>query len=373
MIPLHLTAVDTWQFGVGIPSRAQSASQLTRATALSPSPATVAGALRAALARAHGWDGTGSWARDPGLVTLVGDGPEHFGATTFAGPLLTGDDTVLLPLPATVRQREDRLFAAVAPGGPVRCDLGAAVQLPHEDRTGNTLPEDSLMPVDDVRRLLSYEEVGIDRLVRHRDLWALEPRTAIERDPGRRTAAAGALFDVVHLRPRPGREPGLLMLASGDEERWNALERLVPLGAEGRLSQVSRWTHPCPVLSPDVASLEQIRRQRQATLLVVTPLLLDAAQWCGAAQADGLSGARLVCACGPRPVRLGGWDGQRRSPTPQRSFVAPGTVLFVAHDSGDVLAEALFALGPTPQIGGQIAAGFGLVMVGAAPPIGTAR
>lgn len=363
MIALSLVPLDTWQFGLGIPSQAESASQLTRASAIPPSPTTVAGALRAALARARGWNGSSSWEGNPELVKLLGNGPDDYGETTFVGPLLAEGGVLLVPVPATGRLLQDKVVVTVVPGEPVLCDLDAEVRLPEGFEKGEEVAEENLVRADDAAALLAGWEVDKERLIARSDLFSLEPRTGIARDRATRTAAEGALFDVVHVRPRSGRDPALVMLASGNEDYWRVVEGAVPLGAEGRLGVLSRWNHPIPSFAASEEDLERIQSDGCAALLVVTPLLLSANEWQGKAPLSGLDAAHVVSACGPRPMRLGGWDGRRRSPTPQRSFVAPGTVLYVQHEEGKALVEALHELGSMPQIGSRVAAGFGLVMV----------
>jgi len=366
VIALRLAPVDTWQFGLGIPSQAGSASQLPRQTAMPPSPTTVAGALRAELARVEGWSGEGSWAQNPALVELVGDGPDDYGKTTFCGPLLADRNQLLVPVPAATRHRPGTLLFAVRPGEPVCCDLGSSVPLPTGFAEGQEVPEDGLLFVEQARALLGRASLDESHLLCVGDLWAFEYRTGIQRNPATRTVAEGALFDLVHVRPRPGHDPALVVVASGDEDRWAKVSDLVPFGAEGRLAWLERWPQPLPCLGPGPADLERIGADGQAALLVVTPLLLEQKEWRGEAPLRGLEPARVLCAVGPRTVRLGGWDGRRRVSTPQRSWIAPGTVLFVHADAED-LARALERLGSLPQIGSRTAAGFGLVLVAPLP------
>lgn len=367
MIVLRLAPMDTWQFGLGVPSQAESASQLPRQTAMPSSPTTVAGALRAALARAQGWGGRGSWAGNPGLVQLVGDGPDNYGATTFCGPLLAEGDQLLVPVPATARLQEKRLVAPVVLGEPALCDLGPQVPLATIAADGAAPPEDGLVAVEEARALLAGEPIEEGCLVCVGDLWALEHRTGIARNRATRTVAEGALFDVVHVRPRPGRDPALVVVASGDEGCWGPVRGLVPLGGEGRLAWLERWKPPLPWFGLRREDLQRILDERRAALLVVTPMQLSPDAWRGTAPLPGLEPGKIRGAVGPRPIRLGGWDGRKSVPTPQRSCIAPGTVLFVEAPDGEHLAESLTRLGPIPQLGERRAAGFGLVLVAPTP------
>jgi len=197
-------------------------------------------------------------------------------------------------------------------------------------------------------------------------LWDIEERTGIERDPQTRTVKEGALFQVTHVRPAPGSGSELVMFATGDRPSWQAACGMVPLGAG----------------APRTRDALRRRRRRAATiaerprgggasgralLALLTPALLSAEQWCGAAPLVELGGTRLVCAVGPRPVRLGDWDGRSASPVAQQSYVAPSSVLFVEHGDGGALAGALRAFGDVPQIGSRTSAGYGVALVGPWP------
>lgn len=373
MIALRLEPVDTWQFGVGNPSQAGSASQLVRESAMPPAPSTVAGALRAALARSLGWDGRASWS--PDLVPLLGDGPDDYGATRFAGPLLAMGDTLLAPLPATVRRRGDQLVVGLAPGPEVVCDLGPAVRLPaflDQHGLGDARPGDEevvggFVPLPVAHALLAGSVVSRSELRRGEALWSLEHRIGIERARATRTVAAGALFQVTHVRPAPGSASALTVFATGDRAAWWKACGVTPLGAEGRLAHVTLVEGTDGALRPAPGALEEIAATGRATLALVSPGLLTGEQWRGAAPLDELGGARLACAVGPRPLRIGGWDGRRASPVAQQSYVAPSTVLFVEHPSGEALASALRELGDVPQIGSRTSAGYGVSLVGAWP------
>jgi CRISPR-associated protein Cmr3 len=375
VIGVRLSPLDSWQFGLGIPSQAETASQLARESAMPPSPATVAGALRAALARAHGWDGTSSWSADPKLrklVALIGDGPDHLGQAAFAGPLLADGKTVLVPVPRTTVCQDGNLVTGYAPGDPVHCDLGPAVRLPEAfgEAAGwpSQPPEDGLVTVAEARSLLGGGQVPCERLRQVSELWAFEPRTGIARDRVTRAAAEGALFEIVHVRPQPGHDPGLVVLAKGPPgQAWDDITGLIPLGSEGRLAHLEVDSGAEAGLKVSMEVLQRVAQRGEAALAVLTPALLTPAQWRGQEPLAELGGARLVCAIGPRPLRLGGWDGRHNAPVPQRSFVAPGTVLFVGHGDGKALAQAIETLGDAPQVGSRTEAGFGLVLVGSWP------
>ena len=86
MIGLRLEPVDTWFFRDGTPFTKGDSPQENVGSLFPPPPATVVGALRAALARSRGWGGRGSW--PPEICEILGDGPDDLGQLRFDGPFL---------------------------------------------------------------------------------------------------------------------------------------------------------------------------------------------------------------------------------------------------------------------------------------------
>ena len=132
MIGVDLQPVDTWFFRDGTPFTMGTAPQENVGSVFPPHPATVVGAIRAALARSRGWDGCERWGQDIGEV--LGDGPGDLGRVAFDGPFLLREGQPLFRVPRHVLGRADgaawRPGAFLRPGDPVTCDLGEAVRLP---------------------------------------------------------------------------------------------------------------------------------------------------------------------------------------------------------------------------------------------------
>ena len=82
---LQLSAIDTWFFRDSTPFDKEDSSQAGVVGVFPPYPPTIAGAIRAALARRNGWDGHSTWSSDA-LVTTLGHGPMTVGRLRITGP-----------------------------------------------------------------------------------------------------------------------------------------------------------------------------------------------------------------------------------------------------------------------------------------------
>ena len=206
----RLDPLDTLFFRDGTPFTARSAPQDDVKSLFPPHPATVAGALRAALARANGWDGQGRWPEDIGSV--LGDGADDFGVLSMDGPFLLRGDGPLFPAPL-------HLLGATGPAGwlprvllrpgpPAICDLGEAVRLPEAPPGVEATPS---LETGDRRWLTSAGMESVLRgecppareIVLSDELWSTEMRIGLEREQQTRTAIEGMLYSTAHVRVQP--------------------------------------------------------------------------------------------------------------------------------------------------------------------------
>ena len=108
-IAFTLEPIDTLFFRDGAPFSSESASQAEVGGQFPPSPFTVAGAIRVALARSAGWNGYSRWSSD--LKTILGEGANDLGKLSFTGPFVIcerdGETTTLFPMPMHVVGRAD--------------------------------------------------------------------------------------------------------------------------------------------------------------------------------------------------------------------------------------------------------------------------
>ena len=193
MIGVQLQPVDTWFFRDGTPFTMGNAPQENVESLFPPHPLTVAGALRAALARSKGWNGHGTWAED--IREVLGDGPENLGRLSLEGPFLLREGRPHFRVPRHVLVSAAggswKPSALLRPGRAVACDLGEEIRLP--ELVGTPPDGDTLKPAD--RCWLTREGLNAvlhGRLPSHDDLvpdsclWSGEPRIGLERVRGTR-------------------------------------------------------------------------------------------------------------------------------------------------------------------------------------------
>lgn len=369
MIGVRLESLDTLFLRGGEPFSADSAPQDGVASLFPPHPATMVGALRAALALGNGWNGQGRWPEK--LNEILGDGPEDLGKFSLDGPFLLRRGEPLFPAPRhLIGSAETGRWiprAALRPGSAVVCDLGAAVQLPTTPRTAVETEKlkadaDCWLTKAGMESVLRGELPSKEKIVSSKNLWKEEPRIGLERDRDARTAREGMLYNTRHIRLMRGVSLGARI--AGIPEQWSKLfGRVVPLGGESRLAECREW-------DADTAlhlSLPKAAPDRRVTMIALTPLDLDEAVYRGEQPMDVPGGARVVCACLDRPQRIGGWDSLARRPLPLRCVLPPGSVLFCETAEPRRIAEAAEADNGLLRTGARQRWGFGLATVGIWP------
>lgn len=330
-----------------------------------PAPPTLVGALRAALARSLGWSGRANEPWPAAVTAALGDGDE-LGPLCFRGPLLQRGGDVLFPAPAALLRKGEEIadsegLVRLRPGPVRHCDLGPAVCLPvTEPGTAGLKPlAGDWIDRSGLQAWLSGQTPAAKSIVRAGDLWRLEARVGIARDPDSRTTGEGAIYSPQHVRLGHGVSLWAQISGSSPERIGRALSgQPHPLGGESR----SAWISPeagnlrlpnCPALSPDADRLRY-------SVLLLTPADVSKPPRPGDA-IDGLPG-QLVSACLPPPALIGGWDSRQHAPLPLRPYLAPGSVLFM--QTGAAQLDCVRALhGNT--IGERSAWGFGWILVGA--------
>ena len=148
MIGVQLQPVDTWFFRDGTPFSMGKAPQENVGSLFPPNPLSVAGAIRAALARGRGWNGRERWSNQIGDV--LGDGPENLGALSLDGPFLLWEGQPLFRAPRHVLGSNDGTCwnpsDFLRPGDPVACDLGDQIRFP--EAAGTLRDMEALKPGD---------------------------------------------------------------------------------------------------------------------------------------------------------------------------------------------------------------------------------
>jgi CRISPR-associated protein Cmr3 len=366
---LQLEPVDTLFFRDGTPFAAESSGPADVGGLFPPHPASITGALRAALARSNGWTGSGRWSAE--LNEAFGSGPNDLGLLSFTGPFLIRNGEPLFPVPLHLQGASDgggwRPRALLQPGPPVACDLGPAVRLPdlpneiqNPERAELKAAEDRWVTVQGLEAVLRGQLPETDALVANRDLWREERRVGIERDNRRRTVKEGMLYTSRHVRLADGVGLGLEIDLNAPNGRWTEPTGVLPLGGESRLAVCSAWTQAVVISTP----WEAITSSGRLLVVALTPLDLDDDQALGRLPLRDLAEARVVSACFGRPLRIGGWDSLSRSPLPLQSFLPAGSVLFCELPDPAALAETLTAGSGLARLGTRQRWGYGLVALG---------
>ncbi len=383
MTGFRLEPLDTLFFRDGTPFTADSAPQDGVDSLFPPHPPTVAGALRAALARANGWDGHGRWPED--ICRVLGDGWDDPGRLSIEGPFLLLDEAPLFRAPRHLLGATGatgwRPRAFLRPGPATLCDLGDAVRLPEappstEEIMSLAVSDGHWLTRAGMEAVLRNRCPSEDQVVESRALWGEESRIGLERQQQARTARESMLYSSTHVRLMHGRPPlrrsghhgdvSLGARVSGIPESWKLpVGGLTPLGGESRLVECHRWSGGPALDTPR----DEIVASGRAAVIALSPLDLD-----GTVDANGSSLAvpgggdvGIVSACLDRPLRIGGWDSLTRRPHPLRSVLAPGSVLFCEAAEPRRFLEAMTGRTGLPSLGRRQAFGFGAVALGIWP------
>ena len=372
MTGLRLDPVDTWFFRSGTSFNKGSAPQENVGSVFPPFPPTVAGALRAALARRHGWNGRVPW--PPPIRDVLGDGPDDLGLLSFNGPFLLQCGEPLFRVPRHVLGRTEgegwSPRASLRPGGPVACDLNpvGGVRLP--ELAGSPKDPERLKTGD--RHWLTRD--GLNAVLRglrplgtevrsNEQLWFEETRIGLERDGRSRTAKEGMLYSTRHIRPCRGIALG--MRISGLPPDWDPpFDQLLPLGGESRLAECREWKGDVALDVPT----DEIASAGRVAIVALSPMDLEPGIYRGSKPLETSFGkAAVVSACIGRPLRIGGWDSRPGGgPLPMRSMLPPGSVLFCELSDPEAFRAAVSDDGMA-GIGARREMGFGLVAFGVWP------
>ncbi|MFU8802207.1 MAG: type III-B CRISPR module-associated Cmr3 family protein [Bradymonadaceae bacterium] len=372
---LNISPIDAWFFRDGRPYNDGETTQTDVASLFPPLAPTVVGALRAAIAREHGWSGYGKWS--PELIDVLGDGfDEHdgrLGQLRFCGPYVHhSDKKVLFPIPLHVLgtaddtlKREWSPFTLLKPGNVIATDLGD-VRLPVANKTTDGLKDGGARYLDaaGLARVLAGEVPGSEHVFETRTLWAHERRVGLKRDEHTRTTGDAALYSPHYIRLEP--DVSLVMGIEGrPQDNWE-VPALFTLGGESRMAAQEPLGDfdlardlPAPTAIPTPG-------KGGVTITLLTPALFDDSP--GKSRLPGpnetlpgLDAAVIISACIGKPVFIGGWNSLKREPLPLTPFLPAGTTWFCTVDPGkaaDLLTRHL------QHIGLRTAYGFGQIALG---------
>lgn len=393
-ISLSLSPVDAWFFRDARPYNKGESNLAGVKSIFPPNAPTVVGALRAALARQHGWSGRGGWEKS--LCDLLGDGFDDLGALDFNGPYLMraepaispGEPTIHLPLyPAPLnllgRHHADEQHTShwrpetlLRPGSPVQCDLsprwGEGVRLPEPEQPSDGLKDAAGLWITrkGLSKLLSGALPAAEDIISSEQLWRWEPRIGLVRDDDSLTTADAALYSPSYIRLLPHTSLGI-QLQNGSATELK-LPGQMPLGGEARRAyvQTERATEQIDLTTPALPEALKYAKNSDQLLnfsaLFITPARFNAPLRPNRplpAEFGQLSGCTLVSACVGKAEFVGGWNSLAREPLPLQAFLPAGTTLFLQADPAQVdLAHLLSVHGQ--KIGARRAYGYGQCLFG---------
>lgn len=374
---LRLTALDTLFFRESRPFDAIGGSEL--ASVFPPPPRTVLGAVRTAIGDALGADwmqfcvAKENYALPDGqkkLYDLIGYGDE-LGSLSLAGIWLSLNDERLYPAPLFLLHREnkEKPFDRLRIGAAVRTNVGN-VHLPQAPgrEHGYKPLEGAWLTRAGLQAVLNGGVPDDGELRKQKDLFAKESRLGIARDNSTRKAQDGLLYQSCHVRP----EAGLAIDADIAGLGTDIENRIVRLGAEGRIANISSVATPKPPAKP------QTKDDKQELILVLltparfenqhgnwlppgfTPAEVDGADvWRGEIKDIRLT---LHAAVLGKAQREGGWDMAERKPRDVQSLIPPGSSYYCTVDDGNIAAAIESLHGQ--QIGEDKKFGRGVIVCG---------
>src|SRR5579875_197628 len=370
---LLLRPVDAWFFRDGRPYNKLEGNQVSVESEFPPAPATLVGAIRAALARERGWNGSGKWSGE--LATVLGDGFENLGQLSFSGPWLVRKNRDVLeslfPAPLNLvgqalterSQAQWAPRALLVPGEKVRCDFGEVCLPVPNRRDAGTLKDAGGLRItgSGLEKVLAGEPPAREQLAPTRDLWHHEFRVGLVRDESKRTTGEQehALYSPSYIRLRPG--VSLALEVRGLQEGWR-IPDIFPLGGEGRLATCKT----APTLALPRAPAEAIRKSKRLSVTLLTPLAMPlqdqrAVHPTAGEEVPGLPGTKIVSGCVGRPWRLGGWESLKLRPLPLAPFFPPASTWF-CEASPEAIERTLKLHGR--NVGPCAAYGFGRMVLG---------
>lgn len=364
-----LTPCDAWFFRDGRPYHHRESNQADVASVFPPSPRTLSGAVRAALARANGWDGKDRW--PAALNSILGDGPNHLGNLQCMGPFLIESRSEgshpLWPAPnhlvGEARAHGWNPTGFLVPDErPTETDLGQ-VRLPRLAQgpgqfTGSVKPAEGFwITAAGLQKTLAGQLPPAPDLRRPERLWSHESRVGLCRDPQSRIVGEGDLYSPSFVRLAPGVALGVGVAPLPQTPL--PLPRILALGGESRLASAEPWPQsPIPQPPPLDAFVARPDGTIRFVILLLTPGRFPKKHQPALYLSDNV---RTVSACVGKPQWIGGWDSLSRQPLPLEPFYPAGSIWFCETDAREfpqIHAQHGQWLGEYTQHGfGQIAIG----------------
>ena len=390
MTLVRFDPLDSLFFRDGSPYQQGETNQSGTASMFPPAPPTLAGAVRAACARALGWKDGSNWCENEEICEQLGNG-EELGKLYFRGPFLVrcksssnedkgkyGKTELLFPAPANLIGKIDKpdnklgnendkptveSLTWLSPSStPFCCDLGKDIRLPAV--VVNPRPEGAKLlyekgwwiTAEGLEQVLQNKRPEERHLVHQSQLWSKEPRIGIARSDDSRTTKEGAMYSPSHIRLKRGVSIAMEVGGLSQECKKELPKQPQPVGGESRAC----WLHVCEHSLP-FPKLPNISEETLCyTAIALTPIAVSKPPTPKENNYAKLPGL-IISACLPRPMILGGWDSLVRKPLPLKPYLAPGSVLFLEAKTEE--RENVKKL-HNHAIGNRTEWGFGLVAIG---------
>ena len=349
----ELDPLDTLFFRDGRPFAAGETGQMEVEGNFPPPPSTVAGALRAELARSLGWDGSSDgWDLVAGQL---GRGL-NLGGLEFFGPYLLKGTDMLLPAPLALVQ-EDQANGAISrltPGDRIDSDLGPA-RFPSRKEPGKAEPlSKAWLTLTGMQEFLAGGLPKTDQVIMSDQLFQRERRVGIRRDDQSRTTGEDSLYQTAHYRPQRG-----VKIAAGLSGWEGELGQLLTLGGESRMS----WAVALPgglAMPGPVELVPDPDGKVHYLIYLLTPTNVDGGRKPNEPLAEEVPGT-VISACIDRPWLIGGWDSAKNKPLPLQTYYRAGTVFFMEAQAGEIDQIQRLHRG---KIGSNQPFGFGQILIG---------
>lgn len=389
MTIVRFDPLDSLFFRDGSPYQQGETNQSGTASMFPPSPPTLVGAIRAACARALGWK-SGNWCENKEICEQLGNG-EDLGKLNFRGPFLirckspSNEDKgkeekteLLFPTPANLMGKIDKpddkpgnendkstveSLTWLSPSSTaLHCDLGENIRLPI---AANAAEDAKLLhekgwwiTAEGLEQVLKGNRPEEKHLVHQSQLWSKEDRVGIARSDDSRTTEEGAMYSPSYIRLK--KDVSIAMEVEGLSQKCadELTNHPQPVGGESRACWLRLCEHSLSF--PKLPEWNTAEETLHYTVTALTPIAVSKPPKPEEENYAGLPG-RIISACLPRPVSLGGWDSLERKPLPLKPYLAPGSVLFLEAKTQEI--ENVKKL-HNHTIGSRTKWGFGFVAIG---------
>ncbi|MGC8726025.1 MAG: type III-B CRISPR module-associated protein Cmr3 [Thermoplasmata archaeon] len=365
-----ITPIDTLFFRDGRPYNLGESNQNDVESMFPPTPFTVVGGLRAAIAKNLGWNGKGTWGNVNQITDKIGN-HNNLGSINFYGPFImienetNKSNEILYPLPKNIRlkikkseETEKKYIKSyevkkIKPTNKITSDLGT-IDFPmepenNEDSDSKYIYINGYVNKKDLETLLSEDNpTNKINIYTNDNIFENEYTVGIKRNASKLTVEEGNLFSRQFVRMKS--KVHFVIGCDGCEELSTKIDRsLIMLGGESKGAYVQKIDN---IELPNV----KVNYDSKFIVYFATPTRLDGISLNG--EIKEIGNAKLVSGCIDKPVMIGGWDFNE-GPQELKSFIPQGTVFFMEKEGNDTIDNL-----NNKKIGDSSNFGFGHILIG---------